>query len=170
MAPIAMPGAVSLRAARVPAVALLALAGSAAAGCELVIDAARQGRELARLPLDARQPEARIAFVHSVLGTTVVDRYRFTPQPVLVEEEFAGQGYGLPDGPGPGERWERLSDGRIRLHLRRTVDPLVVLTLPEQHMRILRPDGDLRLGSLGVSRVRLRAEGCPSSPAPDQAP
>jgi hypothetical protein len=132
-----------------------------AAGCELVIDAAREGRELARMPLDAQQPEVRIAFVHSVLGTTVIDRYRFLPQPVLVEEEFASHGYGLPDGPGPGERWEHLPGGRIRLHLHRPVDPLVVLTLPSQRMRILRPEGDLLLGSLGVSRVHLRAEGCP---------
>jgi hypothetical protein len=126
-----------------------------------VIEGAREARELMRLPLEARQPQVRIAFVHSVLGTEVVDRYHFTPGPVLVEEEFAGQGYGLPAGPGPGERWETLADGRIRLSLHRPVDPLVVLALPAQRMRILRPEGDLLLGSLGVTRVRLRAEGCP---------
>ena len=136
------------------------LAAPPAVGCELVIDAAREGRVLARLPLDPRQPEIRIAFVHSVLGTTVIDRYRFLPQPVLVEEEFAGHGYGLPDGPAPGERWERLSGDRIRLRLHRPVDPLVVLALPSQRMRILRPEGDLLLGSLGVTRVALRTEGC----------
>ena len=122
-----------------------------------------KARELMRLPLDARRPEIRIAFVHSVLGTDVVDRYRFTPRPVLVEEEFTGQGYGLPDGPGPGERWQPLPDGRVRLSLHRPVDPLVVLALPSQRMRILHPDGDLLLGRLGVTRVRLRAEGCPSA-------
>lgn len=133
--------------------------------CELVIAAAREPRELARLPLDAARPEIRIAFVHSVLGTEVVDRYRFLPQPVLVEEVFEGQGYGLPDGPGPGERWEVLSDGRIRLSLHRPVDPLIVLTLPAQRMRILRPEGDLLLGSLGVTRVHLRVRHCPPAPA-----
>jgi hypothetical protein len=139
-------------------------AASDAGHCELVIAAVREPRELARLPLDAAQPEIRIAFVHSVLGTEVVDRYRFLPQPVLVEEVFEGQGYGLPDGPGHGERWEVLSDGRIRLGLHRPVDPLVVLTLPAQRMRILRPEGDLLLGSLGVTRVHLRVRHCPLAP------
>ena len=136
---------------------------AAQAPCQLVLEEPRQARELMRPMLDARQPEIRIAFVHSVLGTDVVDRYRFTPRPVLVEEEFAGQGYGLPDGPGPGERWQPLPDGRVRLSLHRPVDPLVVLALPSQRMRILHPDGDLLLGRLGVTRVRLRAEGCPSA-------
>ena len=139
-----------------------------AAACELRLTEHRSGRELQRLPLDARAPEIRIAFVHSVLGTEVVDRYRFLPQPVLVEEVFEGQGYGLPDGPGPGERWEVLSDGRIRLSLHRPVDPLIVLALPAQRMRILRPEGDLLLGSLGVTRVHLRVRHCP--PAPPLAP
>jgi len=135
--------------------------------CELVIVAVREPRELARLPLDGAQPEIRIAFVHSVLGTEVVDRYRFLPQPVLVEEVFEGHGYGLPDGPGPGERWEVMSDGRIRLSLHRPVDPLIVLTLPAQRMRILRPEGDLLLGSLGVTRVHLHVRHCPPAPPED---
>jgi len=138
--------------------------------CQLVLEEPRQARELMRLPLDVRRPEIRIAFVHSVLGTDVVDRYRFTPDPVLVEETFAGQGYGLPDGPGPGEHWQPLPDGRIRLSLHRPVDPLVVLALPSQRMRILHPDGDLLLGGLGVTRVRLRAEGCASSASAPSAP
>jgi len=74
--------------------------------CELRLTEHRSGRELKRLPLDRQAPEIRIAFEHSVLGTTVIDRYRFTPAPVLVEEEFEGEGYGLPAAPGPGE-WTR---------------------------------------------------------------
>jgi hypothetical protein len=149
---------------------VLALSAARADACSLVVQAAREPRELARLPLDPERPEIRIAFVHSVLGTTVIDRYRFTPQPVLVEEEFSGHGYGLPDGPGRGERWERLADDRTRLHMHRPVDPLVVLTLPSQRMRILRPEGDLLLGGLGVTRVRLQAEGCAPKPASASSP
>jgi hypothetical protein len=45
-------------------------------------------------------------FEHSVLGTPVEDRYRFTPRGwrALVEERFDGEGYGLPHAAGPGER------------------------------------------------------------------
>jgi len=133
--------------------------------CELRLSEHRSGRELKRLPLDRRAPEIRIAFEHSVLGTTVIDRYRFTPAPVLVEEEFEGEGYGLPAAPGPGERLERLGPSRMRLSLHRPVDPLVVRALAGPRMRLLLPQGDLLLASLGAPAVALEAVGC-SSPAP----
>jgi hypothetical protein len=145
-----------------------ATASPVAGACELHLRDARSGRELQRLPLDARAPEIRIAFEHSVLGTTVIDRYRFTPRPVLVEEEFEGEGYGLPAAPGPGERLERVGD-RQRLSLQRPVDPLVVRASVATRMRLLRPEGDLLLAGLGALSVALEAAGCtlsntPSSP------
>ena len=153
------------------AAALALVACSAAAGlsqvpgaCELQLRDARSGRELQRLPLDPRAPEIRIAFEHSVLGTTVIDRYRFTPTPVLVEEEFEGEGYGLPAAPGPGERLERLGP-RQRLSLHRPVDPLVVRALAAQRMRLLLPTGELLLASLGAPSVAVEALAC-AGPAP----
>lgn len=139
-----------------------------AAACELRLTEHRSGRELKRLPLDARDPEIRIAFEHSVLGTTVIDRYRFTPAPLLVEEEFEGEGYGLPAMAGPGERLERVGT-RQRLTLARPVDPLVVRALAGPRMRLLLPQGELLLASLDAPAVALAAVGC-NSPHPERRP
>jgi hypothetical protein len=141
------------------AVALLAMAAPVFAGCELVLSEHRSGRELRRLPLDAAAPAVQVAFEHSVLGTTVVDHYRFRPQPVLVEEHFAGAGYGLPHAAGPGEHLQRDGDGWV-LTLERPVQPLVVRALPAQHMRLLLPQGVLPLAGLGASAVVLAVQGC----------
>jgi hypothetical protein len=135
----------------------------AASACELRAVDARSLRELARWPLHPLAPEARIAFEHSVLGTTVIDRYRFTPEPVLVEEEFEGEGYGLPAAPGPGEQLLR-EGARQRLLLKRPVNPLTVRVLPAQNMRLLLPHGEVLLASLGSASVRLDAPGCPTLP------
>ena len=150
--------------------AALALASACAAvsahpagSCELHLRDPRSGRELQRLALDPLAPELRIAFEHSVLGTTVVDRYRFTPAPVLVEEEFEGEGYGLAAAPGPGERLERVGT-RQRLILSRPVDPLVVRPSAGTRTRLLRPDGELQLASLGAPSVAFEAVGCTPLP------
>ena len=149
-----------------PAACALAAAAitAAAPACELRLSEPRSDRELARLPLDRHAPEVRVAFEHSVLGTTVIDRYRFLPHAVLVEEEFEGEGYGLPAAPGAGERLERVGpDGaRQRLSLQRTVEPLVVRALPAQRMRLLHGQGaEIALAAFGTSAVRLQARGCP---------
>ena len=154
--------------------AWLAVAAPVAPACELHLDDARRGTKLAQLPLDPKAPEVRIAFEHSVLGTTVVDRYRFTPRPHLVEEEFEGEGYGLPATAGPGEQLLTLppqapggapglvSRGgpRQRLTLNRPVDPLVVRLQAGPRMRLLHPGGELPLASLGASTVAISAHGC----------
>lgn len=127
--------------------------------CELVLTAHRSGHELQRLPLDANAPELSIAFEHSVLGTTVIDRYRFTPHARLVEERFDGQGYGLPYAAGPGEQLQRAGDG-WRLQLDRTVQPLVVRPLPAQRMRLLRADGEMLLSKLSDQAIEIQAQGC----------
>jgi hypothetical protein len=84
---------------------------------------------------------------------------------VLVEEEFEGEGYGLPAAPGPGERLERVGD-RQRLSLQRPVDPLVVRASVATRMRLLRPEGDLLLAGLGALSVALEAAGCTPSNTP----
>jgi hypothetical protein len=133
--------------------------GASSGTCEVRLSDARSGGELMRLSLPAQDPQIQIAFEHSVLGTTVIDRYRFTPAPVLVEEEFEGEGYGLPSTAGPGERLETHGT-RKRLVLWRSVDPLVVRALREQRMRVLLPQGELLLSSLGASTVLFEAEHC----------
>ena len=92
-----------------------------------------------------------------------LNRYHFTPAPLLVEEEFEGEGYGLPVTAAPGERLERLGPSRMRLSLRRPVDPLVVRALASPRMRLLLPQGELLLASLGAPAVALEALGCPTS-------
>jgi hypothetical protein len=150
-----------LHAARAAACGLMLLtAGAGAQACEAVLREHRSGVELLRLPLEAAAPELRIAFEHSVLGTTVVDRYRFTPMPRLVEERFSGEGYGLPHAAGPGERLERDGTG-WRLVLDRAVNPLVVRPLPQPRMRIVLADRELVLASLGARAVEITALGCP---------
>ena len=149
---------------RAALVAALASGALPAFGCQLVLSEHRGQRELLRLPLTAAQPQFEIAFEHSVLGTTVVDRY--VPRhdagawrAHLVEERFRGEGYGLPHAAGPGERLLRDGDG-WRLQLDRIVDPLVVLPLPAQHMRV-RVDGhEWPLGELSRGSVALSVRGC----------
>ncbi len=134
----------------------------AAPGCELVLSEHRSERELLRVPLD--QPSVQIAFEHSVLGTTVTDRYEFRPHAVLVEERFDGAGYGLPHTAAPGERLTHDASGS-RLELQRVVHPLVVRPLPAQGMRLLLPSGPLRLGDLTTHAIELLAQGCPAPAA-----
>ena len=136
-----------------------ATASAPASACELVLLAHRSGTELQRLPLDAAAPGLRIAFEHSVLGTTVIDRYRFAPEAHLVEERFDGQGYGLPHAAGPGESLQRDGDG-WRLLLDRRVHPLVVRPLPQQRMRLLLGDREWLLGAFGSQAIELQARGC----------
>lgn len=146
-----------------------AAAGPARAGCELVLREYRSGTELKRLPLDPLAPQVRIAFVHSVLGTPVVDHYRFTPRARLVEESFEGEGYGLPYAAGPGETLVRDGAG-WRLRLDRPVHPLVVLPLPQQRMRILLNDREWLLGDLSTRSIELLARGCPAGPPTSATP
>ena len=142
--------------------ACLLAAATAAAACELVLREHRSGAELTRLPLDAAAPQVRIAFEHSVLGTTVIDRYRFAPQAHLVEERFDGQGYGLAHAAGPGETLIRDEAG-WRLILDRLVDPLVVRPLPSQRMRLLLGEREWLLGALSDQAIELNARGCSGS-------
>ena len=127
------------------------------AACELLLLDPRSGAELHRLPLPA--PELVLAFEHSVLGTTVEDRYVFTPRAQLVEERFDGQGYGLPHAAGPGETLERHGSG-WRLITRREVHPLVVRALPEQRLRLRLPSGEQPLAGWSARGIELRVQGC----------
>lgn len=134
--------------------------------CELLLTAHRSGQELLRLPINAAAPELRIAFEHSVLGTTVIDRYVFSPHARLIEERFSGVGYGLPSAAGPGERLERIGESEIwRLQLDRPVQPLVVRPLPALRMRLLLDEGDLLLSKLSDVAIEIQAQGC-AQPAP----
>jgi hypothetical protein len=145
------------------------LLAPAVAGCELVLSEHRSERVLKRLPLDGAS--VRIAFEHSVLGTTVIDHYVFRPQAVLVEERFEGSGYGLPHAAAPGERLTYDAHGS-RLELERLVHPLVVRPLPAQRMRLLLPAGPMLLADLTTKAIELSAVGCPlrEKPASTRAP
>jgi len=139
---------------------------SAAAGCELVLSEHRSERVLTRLALDPVRPAARIAFTHSVLGTPVVDYYEWRAddagrwQAHMVQEHYEGDGYGLPNAAGAGERLVRDGDG-WRLYLDRVVHPLVVLPLPSQSMRVLVGQrAALLLGTLSDKSIDMRAENC----------
>jgi hypothetical protein len=150
----------------------LAGAIAPAAACTLVLAEHRSGRELLQWQLAPGAPAFEIAFEHSVLGTTVRDRYE--PRAAggtgtgwrahLVEERYAGEGYGLPSSAGRGERLQRDGDG-WRLQLDREVHPLVVRPLPAQRMR-LRVGADERLlGTLSKQAIELSLRDC-ALPAP----
>lgn len=146
------------------AIAAAGLAGlatltDASLACELVLSEHRSGVELQRLPLDAAAPEVRVAFDHSVLGTPVVDRYRFTPQARLIEERFEGEGYGLPHAAQANETLQRDGNGWL-LRLDRVVHPLVVRPLPQLRMRLVLPDGEWPLAAFSRQAIELRAQGC----------
>jgi hypothetical protein len=140
----------------------LPLEGSA---CELVLSEHRSGRELARLPFGGAPPTARIAFTHSVLGTPVADRYEWRRDGAawrahLVEERYEGDGYGLPNAAAAGETLVRAGAG-WKLTLDRVVEPLVVLPLPAQRMRVVvAGEPPLLLGSLTRASVAFRVAGC----------
>jgi len=79
---------------------------------------------------------------------------------VAVEERFEGDGYGLPHVAGPGETLVRDGSG-WRLGIDRVVDPLVVLPLPAQRMRLrLRNGTTVLLGTLSRASIGFRVEGC----------
>lgn len=151
---------------RAAVLACALLAPAAVPACTLLLAEHRSGHELLRLPLDPSAPEVRILFTHSVLGTPVEDRYRFRPGPAgwqahLVEERWAGVGYGLPIAAAAGETLARDGDG-WRLTLDRVVHPLVVRPLPAQAMRVqLAGRAPLLLGTLSAQAVELRAADCP---------
>lgn len=138
-----------------------------AQACELVLTEHRSGIPLTRLPLNSTLPSADISFTHSVLGTPVLDRYVWQSSPQgwrahLIEERFEGEGYGLPTRAAEGEQLERYGAGS-RLLLNRVVDPLVVLPMPAQSMRIVLPDQrEFLLGKLSLKSIELRAENCPA--------
>jgi hypothetical protein len=138
---------------------LAALTSFSAQGCELVLSEHRSQRELLRLPLDVAAPAARIAFEHSVLGTTVTDHYRFEPHAVLVQEDFEGSGYGLPHMAAAGETLQRRGDG-WQLMLRREVQPLVVRPLPALRMRLELNGTTHLLGRLSGEAIEINATGC----------
>lgn len=159
-----------VRRATAPVAALLAalaFPGDARA-CELVLSEHRSARELLRLPLDPAAPSAHVAFTHSVLGTPVSDHYvwRYDAgqwRAHLVEERFEGEGYGLPQAAAQGETLQRDGDG-WRLRLDRVVQPLVVLPLPAQHMRVVVAGrAPVRLGDLSTHSILMRAQHCPPS-------
>ena len=134
------------------------------AQCHLELREHRSGTLLKRLPLDTAKPEVQIAFDHSVLGTPVVDRYRFVPQARLIEERFEGEGYGLPHTAGPGETLQRDGAG-WRLQLNREVHPLVVRPLPQLRMRLLLTGVEWPLAAFSSQAILISAQGCVSSSA-----
>lgn len=151
---------------RLAVLAWALLGAGAAPACELVLAEHRSGRELLRLPFGTGAAHAEIAFTHSVLGTPVADRYVWRRdgeawRAHLVEERFEGDGYGLPHAAGAGETLVRDGSG-WRLVLDRVVDPLVVLPLPAQRMRLRLGDGTtVLLGTLSRASIGFRVDGCP---------
>lgn len=150
------------------ALALTSLLAGGVGACELVLAGSRSARELARLPLHANPPSARIEFIHSVLGSQVSDHYVWRMdggqwRAHLIEERFEGQGYGLPHQAGPGETLTR--EGEVwRLRLDRLVHPLQAMPLPAQRTRLLvedRPPIYLgALGGVGGESIQIRVERC----------
>ena len=148
-------------------IALTLSASLAASACELVLSEHRSGRSLLRLPLDPLAPAMQIDFIHSVLGTAVVDDYVWRDGPTgwfaqLVQERFEGEGYGLPASAGEGELLVRDGVG-WRLYLQRKVDPLVVRPLPAQRMRLrVAQQADVLLGSLSTQSIHMQVQACPA--------
>jgi len=133
-----------------------------AAGCTLHLLEHRSGQELLRVPLQPEPPpRLQLGFTHSVLGTPVLDTYSWRAGGWhLTEEQFEGEGYGLPHAPAAGETLQRHGSG-WRLLLDRAVVPLVVRPLPDLQMRLLLPDGrQWLLGTLTTLAVELTTTHC----------
>ncbi len=144
------------------------LAPVTSVGCDLVVTEHRADREVLRWPINEQPPTFTVSFIHSVLGTAVVDRYEVRPvlgqwKSFLVEETFEGQGYGLPYGEtSPGERFERTAQG-WRLVMNRLVDPLVQLPLASQNVELRLQNRSVRLADLSRYSMRIEVQGCPSA-------
>ncbi len=137
--------------------------------CRLRLSEHRSGRRLGSFRLappaadrhDAPPADFAIAFEHSVLGTTVIDRYRVDgARVVLVEERFAGEGYGLPEAAHGAQRMRRDGGERRRLLLERPVEPLIVRASAEQRTRLLVAGEVVPLVRLGASAVRIEPLDC----------
>lgn len=163
VAAAALPAAAPATSPATTATATAAAATTAtASGCTLQLLEHRSGVELLRVPLPARQaPRLQLGFTHSVLGTPVLDAYTWRAGAWhLTEEQFEGEGYGLPYAAAAGETLERHGTG-WRLLLDRTVAPLVVRPLPAQQMRLLLPDGrQWLLGTLSTQAIELTTSPC----------
>jgi hypothetical protein len=145
--------------------------------CQMTLTEHRTGRELARVPLDLAQLSFELRFVHSVLQTPVVDRYRWQRDAQgawyaeLQHETFEGHGYGLPHTASSGERLIA-HEGGHRLVLARRVDPLVVRPLPMLGMQ-LQLDGAaaLPLSPLTTQAIHVQLLGCsPTASRSNTAP
>ncbi len=136
--------------------------------CTLQLQAHRSGQPLLRLPLPNHEPvQLQLAFTHSVLGTPVLDSYTWRNGAWhLTEEQFEGEGYGLPHAAGAGESLQRHGSG-WRLLLNRSVAPLVVRPLPAQQMQLRLPDcRQWLLGAISTQAIELTLLDCPGTPAP----
>ena len=136
--------------------------GALQPACTLHVHEHRSGLEVLRLPLPtSTAPQLQLAFTHSVLGTPVLDHYTWRAGAwQLTEEQFEGEGYGLPHMAAEGETLQRHGSG-WRLLLNRTVAPLVVRPLPALQMRLLLPDGrQWLLGSFSTQALELTTTRC----------
>jgi hypothetical protein len=113
-----------------------------ASACELMLRTQRTDYTVLRIPLAVTSPTFTLAFEHSVLGTTVRDRYEIRTDAArqtlwLTEERFSGEGYGLPHAAnGTSEVLQRTDEGWL-LKTNRLIDPLVVRPLRSQAMRLI---------------------------------
>lgn len=137
-----------------------------AQACDLVISEHRSGQEVLRWPIAKIPMEFEVSFMHSVLGTPVLDRYEFRWhqgqwRAFLVQEVHEGQGYGLPYGATEaGQTYERTAEG-WRLTLNRLVDPLVQLPLPSQRVRLAMAGQSVLLGDLSKRSLLIELRDCP---------
>jgi hypothetical protein len=146
-------------AAALVCLAHLASAPTAAGACELLLSEHRSEKPLLRLALNAAAPVLSLHFVHSVLGTSVQDHYRWRGGAWhLTEETFSGAGYGLPHEAAAGETLVQRQDGSSVLQLNRMVSPLVVR--PVQGMQLQVAEQRIGLRSLSALAIELRTQGC----------
>ena len=144
------------------------LGAQSVCACALVLSEQRSGRVAATWPVHSTPVRMSVSFEHSVLGTTVRDSYEMRWdggqwRAHLLEETFAGQGYGLPYGPQPGEQMVRTATG-WRLTLDRVVHPLVLLPLPEQNARITFGERTVHLARLSRKSLAVALQDCAAPP------
>ena len=145
--------------ARLRFLVLPLLCAGGVGACELQLMEHRSGRELLRAPMAGAS--VSVAFVHSVLGTPVSDRYVWRSDAWhLVAERFEGEGYGLPQLAQAGEQLSRSGTGWL-LTTDRRMDPLVLRVAPGTAMRIEMDDGRVwPLDAWTARALRLNAVNC----------
>ena len=134
------------------------LATSAAHAACIVVSAHPDGAALAHIDVDARDPQFRIAYVHSVTRTPGDEIYRVEGDAIVQAEiRFVEHGPGLPTAPDAGGTFEH-RDGMFAMRGKRSFDTIVMRVDAGQAPKLVASDAVVDLARWGNRALAVRAQ------------